>query len=66
MARCAFDYGDDMCYALTEKKCRGCRFRKTEKELQEGRDKATDRLMTLDKPVLIKIKQTYYRNVRER
>lgn len=49
MSKCVFDYGEDMCYAVTEKQCQGCRFRKTAEELQEGRDKATKRLMTLDR-----------------
>jgi hypothetical protein len=66
MSKCVFDYGEDMCYAVTEKQCEGCKFRKTEKELQEGRDKATKRLMTLDRLRLNKIKQKYYNDRRRR
>ena len=66
MSKCVFDYGEDMCYAVTEKQCIGCKFRKTEKELQEGRDKATKRLMTLDRLRLNKIKQKYYNDRRRR
>ena len=60
MSKCGFDYGEDMCYAVTEKQCEGCRFRKTKEELQEGRDKATKRLMTLDRVFLNDIKRKYY------
>lgn len=66
MSKCAFDYGEDMCYAVTEKQCKGCRFRKTQEELQEGRDKATKRLMTLDRLRLNKIKQKYYNDRRRK
>jgi hypothetical protein len=44
--KCAFDriY---QCAALTHKECVGCRFRKTQEELDEGRERAEDRIMSL-------------------
>lgn len=48
MSECAFDKRKK-CIALTTKKCNGCNFYKTKEQLNEGREKATARLMTLDK-----------------
>ena len=59
MDKCAFDR-DDMCTALDEKSCLGCRFRKTEQELYEGRVKAADRLDSLSKRQKIHIARKYY------
>lgn len=59
MDKCAFDLGK-RCHALTVKECAGCKFRKTERELKAGREKATNRLMTLDRALLNDIKQKYY------
>jgi hypothetical protein len=60
MDKCAFDFGKRRCYALNVKKCEGCRFFKTEEELKAGREKATDRLMTLDRKFLNDINRKYY------
>ena len=40
---CAFDNGKK-CLAISPKDCAGCRFRKTESELEAGREKARYRL----------------------
>jgi uncharacterized protein (UPF0179 family) len=44
MGKCAFDL-DKKCAALTKKDCKGCRFRKTKEELEEGRSKARERII---------------------
>ena len=59
MNKCAFDR-DGMCTALSEKQCVGCRFRKTEEELKEGRQKATERLISLPQSTQIRIARKYY------
>ena len=59
MERCAFDLGEK-CNAMAEKNCNGCKFRKTEQELKEGREKAVTRLMTLDRTFLNGVKRKYY------
>lgn len=41
--KCAFDL-EDRCSALTEMRCKGCKFRKTKEELEEGRRKAKEKL----------------------
>ena len=46
MHECAFDLGKK-CFALTEKQCKGCKFRKTNEELAEGREKARRRIESL-------------------
>ena len=46
MSKCAFD-SDKKCAALTEKKCNGCRFRKTSEEVEAGREKACRMLKAL-------------------
>ena len=60
MDKCAFEASKIKCSALKTKKCIGCAFRKSKEELKEGREKATDRLMTLDKVTLKDIKAKYY------
>lgn len=59
MNKCAFDLGKK-CHALTVKDCKGCKFHKTKEQLKKGREKATERLMTLDRALLNDIKATYY------
>lgn len=44
--RCAFDRGT-LCTALSEKKCHKCSFRKTQEELDAGRERAEDRIASL-------------------
>lgn len=60
MDKCAFDLGNK-CHAVTDKVCLGCKFRKTKEELKAGREKATKRLMTLDRTLLNDINRKYYR-----
>lgn len=59
MDKCAFDLGK-RCHAITEKKCKGCKFYKTKEQLKEGRERATARLMTLDRELLNDINRKYY------
>lgn len=59
MNNCAFDLGK-RCHAMTEKKCDCCKFYKTKEQLKAGREKATERLMTLDRELLSHIKFKYH------
>lgn len=59
MNNCVFDKGKG-CSALTEKECFGCRFRKTEKDLKQGRLKAKIRLLNLPTEALNHIFRKYY------
>ena len=45
--RCVFKIDDRKCSALTKKVCGWCHFYKTEKQLDESRAKAEERLHTL-------------------
>lgn len=56
--RCAFDRGT-LCTALSEKKCRKCSFCKTQEELDEGRERAEDRIMSLPDDVQDRIAKKY-------
>ena len=46
MDDCVFNL-EKKCKALTEKQCEGCRFRKTQEELLQGRKKALERIWSL-------------------
>lgn len=59
MKECTFNDGTE-CKVLTEKRCEGCRFRKTTEELIEGRKKAEKRVRNLPKSELIHIYRKYY------
>ena len=59
MNKCAFDNGDK-CNAMTEKKCLGCKFRKTEEELKAGREKSLARLETFPLAWKMHIKRKYH------
>ena len=59
MKKCAFDR-DNTCTALTKKQCLGCKFRKTEEELREGRQKVAERLDSLPERQQIHIARKYY------
>ena len=59
MYNCVFDDGE-RCSALKEKCCEGCRFRKTEEELIEGREKAKERVETLPINFKMYILNKYY------
>ena len=59
LKRCAFNAGDDSCTALTIKKCEGCRFRKSNDELIEGRERAAARIQTFPKDYQAHIKSKY-------
>lgn len=43
LSRCIFIF-DDICTALTVKKCEGCKFRKSETDWLAGQDRAKQRL----------------------
>lgn len=49
------------CTALRSRECVGCKFRKTEEELEKGRQKATKRLKKLPPRVFNEIMLKYYR-----
>lgn len=49
------------CAALRSRECRGCKFRKTEEELEKGRQKATKRLKRLPHRIFNGIMLKYYR-----
>ena len=59
MDKCAFDLGEK-CAAMTERKCPGCHFFKTQEELKEGRDKAAKRVASLDPDLKQYIRHKYY------
>lgn len=63
MSKCAFEHGD-YCDALTEKNCKGCRFRKTEEQLEAGRKKAQLKLFMLPKRKLNSIRSKYYKGMK--
>lgn len=44
MEKCAFESNNDKCTALVEKKCDGCKFRKTEEQVKHDRQKSLERL----------------------
>ena len=56
---CAFANGKK-CVALTEKRCPGCVFRKTQEELIAGREKAAKRIKTLPTERQKQICDSYY------
>lgn len=55
---CAFDRGET-CAALTLKECIGCHFRKSQDELDAGRERADDRIASLPDEVQDKIAKKY-------
>lgn len=63
MSKCTFEHGEH-CEALTEKNCKGCKFRKTEEELDAGRKKAQMRLFMLSSNKLSAIRHKYYKGMR--
>ena len=63
MRDCAFDEGK-FCSALREKECIGCPFKKTRKELVEGRQRAMHRINSLPNPKKQYIIYTYHRQWR--
>ena len=53
MSRCIYKF-QDICTALTVRKCEGCKFRKTESEFISGQNKAAQRLKSLGlEPVIV-------------
>lgn len=60
MKTCVFDKGC-ICTALDSRDCEKCSFRKTEKELIEGRAKARERIENLPKRQYDAIMNKYYR-----
>ena len=59
MNDCAFNNGKK-CSALTKKQCKGCRFKKTTEELNEGRQKAKERIRKLPLDIRLHITRKYY------
>lgn len=59
MKDCAFNNGNK-CIALNEKQCVGCPFRKTQEELDEGRQKALKRISKLPPKLQAHILTKYY------
>lgn len=57
--KCVFDKDAYTCAALTHKQCTGCRFRKTLEQLDDGRERAEDRISTLPDEVQDKIAKKY-------
>ena len=60
MIKCAFDKGEGMCSALTEKSCEGCKFYKTEMQVAVSREKAKKRIQSLPKETKQYIYDKYY------
>ena len=58
--KCVFDKGHK-CSALTSHNCEKCSFRKTEKELVDGRENARERIESLPKKQYDAIMRKYYR-----
>ena len=58
MDKC-FAYTDRGCKALKVRNCNGCVFYKTKEEAEEGRKKAIERIMSLDKDKRAHIIETY-------
>lgn len=56
--KCAFDR-TTFCTALIEKKCHKCSFRKTREQLDEGRERAYDRICSLPEEQQDHIRQKY-------
>ena len=56
--KCAFDKGET-CDALIAKECSGCRFFKTQDELDRGRERADDRIASLPEDLRDKILKKY-------
>lgn len=61
---CVF-YQGKKCAALNQKKCGGCRFFKTEEQLEEGRKRAKDRVMSLPLEQRLHIASVYYGKLEE-
>lgn len=59
MNNCVFDNGKK-CIALSEKHCEGCKFYKTEEELNKARQKAKERIRSLPISVHSYIALKYY------
>jgi hypothetical protein len=63
MCECVFDNGNS-CEALTRRRCAGCAFRKTEKELLAGREYAAELLDRLPREQRKAIEEKYYKRYR--
>lgn len=63
MIDCVFKIACRRCAALTRKSCKGCRFRKTRKQLEEGRRKADERILSLPYEQREHILNKYGRNI---
>ena len=56
---CVFEHGSK-CVALTQKCCEGCRFRKTQKEVDERRKRTKKRINSLPEETQAYIRNKYY------
>ena len=56
---CTFNKGD-RCVALRDKSCHRCAFMKTNKQLEDSRTKAWERVESLPDKVRVKIRFKYY------
>lgn len=63
MSECAFEHGE-YCEALINKECKGCAFRKTEKQVADGRKKAMLKLYMLPAQKLKAIREKYYKGAK--
>ena len=59
MTGCCFKREEGKCAVLTRKVCKGCSFYKTWRELNEGREKALERLISLPLEVRNPLIQKY-------
>lgn len=55
-----FAYGKNQCKILKEKKCEGCRFYKTKKEAESDRQKAIERIHSLDEKARSYVMEKYH------
>lgn len=60
--KCVFKM-DGRCLCLTRRSCGGCSFKKTKEQLDEGRDKALERIRTLPGEHQTAIYEKYYNRV---
>lgn len=56
-----FAYKNNRCTALIVKNCEGCNFYKTKDQQVKDKEKAMERILSLDKEVVDHINQTYYK-----
>ncbi len=65
MSDCYFKMSNKKCGVLTKKACRGCSFRKTKQELEDGRRKADERILSLPYEQRVHILNKYGRSIED-